>query len=106
MNAVLNHCDENSPYLLKNEAAYQAWRSCKLENRLQAAPLRVFTLNAQGLLADSQLADLQQQVEGYNFIVFEVSDADFRSGWLRTQRQTAGSRRTRLSLRQQVATRA
>jgi alpha-ketoglutarate-dependent taurine dioxygenase len=77
MNAVLNHCDENSPYLLENEDAYQAWRSCKLESRRQATPLRVFKLNGQGLLADSQLADLQQQVEGYNFIVFEVSNADF-----------------------------
>ena len=77
MNAVLNHCDENSPYLLENEAAYQAWRSRKLESRRHATPLRVFTLNAQGLLADSQLAAVQQQVEAYNFIFFEASNADF-----------------------------
>ena len=77
MNAVLNHCDENSPYLLKNEDAYQVWRSGKLENRLQTTPLRVFTLNAQGLLADSQLTAVQQQVDAYNFIIFEVSDTDF-----------------------------
>jgi hypothetical protein len=77
MNAVLNHCDENSPYLLENEDAYQAWRHCKLESRRQAKPLRVFKLNAQGLSAESQLADLQQQVEAYNFIIFEVADTDF-----------------------------
>ena len=88
MNAVLNHCDENSPYLLKNEDAYQAWRSGKLENRLQATPLRVFTLNAQGLLADSQLTAVQQQVEAYNFIIFEVSDTDFgKQDFIRLNRQ-------------------
>ncbi|HUV21195.1 MAG TPA: TauD/TfdA family dioxygenase [Gammaproteobacteria bacterium] len=77
MNAVLNHCEENSPYLLANEAAYQDWRSSKLENRGQATPLRVFTLNAQGLLAESQLAAAQQQVEAYNFVIFEVPARDF-----------------------------
>jgi len=77
MNAVLNHCEENSPYLLANEAAYQDWRSSKLENRGQATPLRVFTLNAQGLLAESQLAAAQQQVEAYNFVIFESPARDF-----------------------------
>jgi hypothetical protein len=77
MNAVLNQCDENSPFLLANEDAYQAWRSCKLDSRRQSTPLRVFALNAQGLLAKSQLTDLQQQVEAYNYVIFESADRDF-----------------------------
>ena len=77
MNAVLNHCAENSPYLLANEDAYQAWRSLKLENRRQLTPLRVFELNAQGLMAQSQQADLQQQVDAFNFVIFQTSTADF-----------------------------
>jgi hypothetical protein len=77
MNALLNHCEENSPYLLANEDAYQAWRSCKLENRRQSSPLRVFALNAQGLLTESQLADARKQVEAHNFIIFETPNTDF-----------------------------
>ena len=81
MNPVLNHCDENSPYLLKNEAAYQAWRSCKLESRRQATPLRVFTLNADGRLADSQMADVQQQIDAHNFVIFEAPYTNRAMNW-------------------------
>ena len=77
MNAVLNQCDENSPYLLANEDAYQAWRSSKLESRRQSTPLRVFTLNAQGLMSKSQRTDLQQQVDAHNFVIFESADRNF-----------------------------
>jgi hypothetical protein len=77
MNYVLNHCSENSPYLLANEDAYRVWRSSKLENRSRTLPTRVFELNADGLLADSQMADVQQQVDAYNFVIFEAPDTDF-----------------------------
>jgi hypothetical protein len=77
MNSVLNHCSENSPYLLANEDAYRVWRSSKLENRSRTLPTRVFELNADGLLADSQMADVQQQVDAYNFVIFEAPDTDF-----------------------------
>jgi alpha-ketoglutarate-dependent taurine dioxygenase len=77
MKALLNHCDESSPYLLENEAAYQQWRSHKLENRARTRPTRVFALNANGLLADDQLADVQQHVDAYNFLIFETPDTNF-----------------------------
>jgi hypothetical protein len=77
MHAVLNHCEENSPYLLANEDAYQHWRSSKLESRGRATALRVFTLDARGLLAKSDLAAAQQQVEAYNFVIFEAPTGDF-----------------------------
>jgi len=77
MKALLNHCDESSPYLLENEAAYQQWRNHKLENRANTRPTQVFRLNSNGLLADSQLADVQQHVEAYNFLIFETPDANF-----------------------------
>jgi len=77
MKALLNHCDENSPYLLENEIAYQQWRNHKLEIRAQTRPTQVFSLNARGLLADAQLADVRQQVDAYNFIIFETQDANF-----------------------------
>ena len=77
MKALLNHCEENSPYLLENEAAYQRWRNHKLENRSRTRPTQVFSLNASGLLTDSQLVDVQQHVDAYNFIIFEAPNANF-----------------------------
>ena len=77
MKALLNHCDENSPYLLENEVAYQQWRNHKLENRARTRSTQVFGLNADGLLADNQLADVRQQIDAYNFIIFETQDSNF-----------------------------
>jgi alpha-ketoglutarate-dependent taurine dioxygenase len=77
MKALLNHCDENSPYLLENEVAYQQWRNHKLEIRARTRPTQVFSLNVQGLLADNQLADVRQQIDAHNFVIFETQDANF-----------------------------
>ena len=77
MKALLNHCDENSPYLLENEIAYQQWRNHKLDVRARTRPTQVFGLNARGLLQDDQLADVRQQIAAYNFIIFETQAADF-----------------------------
>ncbi|MCP4332845.1 MAG: TauD/TfdA family dioxygenase [Gammaproteobacteria bacterium] len=74
MTSVLNSCDENSPYLLENETAYQAWRARKLDERHGLSPTRVFALNRQGLIAASMQAALQRQVSAFNFVIFECVD--------------------------------
>jgi len=77
MNAVLNKCDENSPYLPANERAYSDWREHKLELRRRGDPVRAFRLNAEGLLPQAELRAAQRQIEAFNFILFEATASDF-----------------------------
>jgi len=81
MTAVLNNCDENSPYLLENEGEYQAWRARKLNYRQEVSATRVFELDQQGRLSRSMLPLLRKQVAAYNFVIFqsvgELGKAEF-----------------------------
>jgi alpha-ketoglutarate-dependent taurine dioxygenase len=81
MTAVLNNCDENSPYFLENEAEYQAWRARKLKVRQEVSASRVFELDKQGRLSRSMLPLLGKQVAAYNFVIFqsvgELDKAEF-----------------------------
>jgi alpha-ketoglutarate-dependent taurine dioxygenase len=81
MTAVLNNCDEKSPYLLENEAEYQAWRARKLKVRQEVSASRVFELDKQGRLSRSMLSLLGKQVAAYNFVIFqsvgELDKAEF-----------------------------
>lgn len=81
MTAVLNNCDENSPYLLENEGEYQAWRARKLNYRQEVSATRVFELDQQGRLSRSMLPLLRKQVAAYNFVIFqsvgELDKAEF-----------------------------
>ena len=81
MTAALNHCEENSPFLLENEAEYRAWRARKLEVRQELPATRVFELDQQGRLSPSMLPSLRKQVAAYNFVIFqsigELGKADF-----------------------------
>ena len=77
MTAVLNNCDENSPFSLDNDDAYQAWRAHKLKVREEVSVTRVFALDQQGRLSRSMLQLLRKQVAAYNFVIFEaVSELD------------------------------
>lgn len=71
MTAVLNDRDEKSPFLLENEGTYQAWRARKLKIRQQMATDRVFQLDREARLPESQLEQVRQQVSAYNFVVFQ-----------------------------------
>ena len=71
MNTVLNNCDEKSPFLLENEGAYQAWRARKLKIRGQLDASRVFQLNHEARLSEAQLEEVRQQVNAFNFAVFQ-----------------------------------
>lgn len=71
MNAVLNNCDENSPYLLENEKQYQAWRAEKLKLRQEISVNRVFELDPNAQLSRLMLASIKQQVKAFNFVIFE-----------------------------------
>jgi len=74
MNSSLNSCDENSPFQLENESAYQAWRARKLDERRDLTATKVFQLNRQGQFAPSMLEALQRQVSAFNFVIFECAD--------------------------------
>ncbi len=88
MHAALNNCDENSPFLLENETAYQAWRQRKLEGREQHNPKRVFTLKSSDRLPAQLQAAVQQQIDAFNFVLFDTSQSDFgKAEFLELNRQ-------------------
>jgi len=71
MTAALKECDENSPFLLENEGAYQAWRARKLKIRQRLTADRVFRLDHAARLPESQLEQVRQQVSAFNFALFQ-----------------------------------
>jgi hypothetical protein len=77
MNAVLDNCNESSPYRLANEGAYRAWRSRKLELCRQHSPTRIFRLDDRGLLPEDKLSAVQEQVDAFNFVIFEAPQGEF-----------------------------
>lgn len=87
MTAVLNDYDENSPFLLENEGDYQAWRARKLKIRQQLAVDRVFQLDADARLPDSLLPQVRQQVEAFNFAVFQSEAEIDKTEFLALNRQ-------------------
>jgi hypothetical protein len=87
MTAVLNNCDENSPYLLENEGEYQAWRARKLKARQEVSATRVFQLDQQGRLSWSMLQPLREQVAAYNFVIFESAGELDKADFLALNRQ-------------------
>lgn len=94
MNATLKQnspiqaeCIENSPFLLKNEGEYQAWRKRKLELREQLDPTRVFRLGADFRLPQAERDAVRRQVDAFNFVIVEA-DADMdKDEFLRLNRQ-------------------
>ena len=77
MNAVNAELEELSPYPLANKRAYGRWRERKLGLRSRLSPKRVFRLDASGLLPQSCLDEAQQQIDAFNFILFEVASDTF-----------------------------
>ena len=77
MNAVLNHCDEKSPFLLENESAYQQWRANKLRLRGEVAAKRVFELDGRCALSGSERDALERQFQAHGFILFQPVDNEF-----------------------------
>ncbi len=87
MTAALNDCEENSPFLLENEGAYQAWRLRKLKLREQLPASRVFELDHEHRLPQSQLPQLRLQVSAFNFVLFQSESEISKSEFLRLNRQ-------------------
>jgi alpha-ketoglutarate-dependent taurine dioxygenase len=71
MTAALNDCDEKSPFLLENEGAYQAWRARKLKIRQELAADKVFQLDHEARLPQTQLEQVRRQVGAFNFALFQ-----------------------------------
>lgn len=87
MATALNSCDENSPFLLENEAAYQAWRARKLHYRQELNATTVYPLHPGSGLPDSMLDQIRKQVAAFNFVVFESTDQLGKSEFLALNRQ-------------------
>ncbi len=87
MTAALDGCDENSPFLLENEGEYQAWRARKLGIRQQLAVDRVFDLDQNQRLSESQLQQLRLQVEAYNFALFQSANELGKNEFIALNRQ-------------------
>jgi hypothetical protein len=77
MKPALNHCGADSPFRLENEQAYQAWRVRKLARRGAADPMRVFALDGDGRLPRSACDAVQDQLEAFNFVLFEANPGEF-----------------------------
>ena len=77
MNALNANSDPSSPYGLANEQAYRDWREHKLALREQLSPKRVFRLDENGLLPQSCLDEVRQQIDAFNFILFESTGERF-----------------------------
>jgi alpha-ketoglutarate-dependent taurine dioxygenase len=87
MTTALNSCDENSPFLLENEGAYQAWRARKLRYREELTATTVYSLNPESGLPDSMRDQIEKQVVAFNFVVFESTDQLGKSEFLALNRQ-------------------
>jgi hypothetical protein len=77
MNAALNPCGADSPFRLDNEQAYQAWRARKLAGREQLEPAFVFRLDSDGKLPQSACAAIRDQLQAFNFVLFEAGPGEF-----------------------------
>lgn len=86
MSTALNSCDENSPFLLENEGAYQAWRARKLRYREGLSATTVYSLDSESGLPGSMLDQIQKQVEAFNFVVFESASLLGKSEFLALNR--------------------
>jgi len=87
MNTALNSCDENSPFLLENEGAYQAWRAQKLRFREELSATTVYSLDPESGQPDSMQDQIQKQVAAFNFVVFESTAQFGKSEFLALNRQ-------------------
>jgi alpha-ketoglutarate-dependent taurine dioxygenase len=87
MTAVLNDCEDSSPFLLENEGAYQAWRLRKLKLREQLAANRVFELDHTHRLPQSVLPQVRLQIRAYNFALFQSESEISKSEFLQLNRQ-------------------
>ncbi len=87
MTAALNSCDENSPFLLENEGAYQAWRSNKLRKRREMAATTVYELDDESGLPKTKLEQIWQQVAAFNFVVYQSAGELGKSEFLALNRQ-------------------
>lgn len=87
MNATLEADQAESPFLLENEGAYQAWRARKLGLRGRLAADRVFRLDAGGRLPESARSPLREQIDAYNFAIFETRGELSKAGFLALNRE-------------------
>ena len=87
MTAALNDCVDNSPFVLKNEGEYRAWRARKLALRRQLSADRVFELDADGGIPPTAIEALRLQIDAYNFAIFESSRELDKTAFLKLNRQ-------------------
>jgi hypothetical protein len=87
MTAVLNDCAEYSPFLMKNEGEYRAWRARKLALVQQTPADRIFDLDDDGRIPPALMESLRLQVSAHNFAIFESPRALDKADFLALNRQ-------------------
>jgi alpha-ketoglutarate-dependent taurine dioxygenase len=87
MTAALNDCAERSPFALKNEGEYQAWRARKLALAQRTPADRVFELDADGRIPQALMEALRLQISAHNFAIFESPKSLDKADFLALNRQ-------------------
>ena len=87
MTAALNNCVDYSPFVLKNEGEYRAWRARKLALRRQLPADRVFELDADGGIPPTSIEALRLQIDAHNFAIFESQRELDKTAFLALNRQ-------------------
>jgi len=87
MTTALNHCDDDSPFLLENEGAYQAWRERKLRYREELTATTVYQLDPGPVLPQPMIKQVQRQLTAFSFVVFRSAGVLGKSEFLALNRQ-------------------
>ena len=84
--------ETESPFLLDNESTFQAWKQRKLQLRQALSPLEQFPLSPATGINLQYATRIKNQIDAFNFIVFESDPTLSRSEFLQLN-QCLGMRR-------------
>ena len=87
MTTALNRCDKDSPFLLENEGAYQAWRERKLRYRAEMSATTVYQLDHEPVLPRSLIELIRRQLTAFGFVIFQSAGRLGKSEFLALNRQ-------------------
>jgi alpha-ketoglutarate-dependent taurine dioxygenase len=76
-----------SPFLLENQDEYCDWRRHKLVACQSLNALKVFQLDDQRLMPAESMEALRQQLQAFNFILFDAGDGFTQQDFLRLNQQ-------------------
>ena len=78
---------QKSPFLLENESEYRLWRARKLDYRQLCNANAVFKLDQNLRFEEGGLEPQKQQLEAFNFFLFESADVLEKQDFLSINQQ-------------------